>query len=184
VGRSSAIGPLIWRLPNPFEDPSPRKPKTYSRPCAARGRCGALIQPMSDDLVEAHEATRWIYCPTPLRPVGLDIVLLRREHIPRRHRLPTRWLDPRVNCARDRGKKAACEVGAALCFAAVMVERPLVDPRVELERGDQALIACISGPTPKIQSFASDCRPGRGGSSRFAPCRGCGSGSGWRRSTP
>ena len=47
-------------------------------------------------------------------------------------------------------KNASYEVGGTLCFSAVTVETRLIDWRVRLERGDQALIAAISGPAPKI----------------------------------
>jgi hypothetical protein len=47
-------------------------------------------------------------------------------------------------------KNVSCDASDALCLSAVTVRRPLIDWRVRLERGDQALIAAISGPTPKI----------------------------------
>jgi hypothetical protein len=41
-------------------------------------------------------------------------------------------------------------VGGALCFSAVTVETPIDRLARALERGDQVLIAAISGPTLKI----------------------------------
>ena len=47
-------------------------------------------------------------------------------------------------------KNVSCDEGDALCFPAMTVETPVYHLARAVERGDQILIAGISGPTPTI----------------------------------
>ena len=47
-------------------------------------------------------------------------------------------------------KNASYDIGEARCFLAVTAETPWFYRRLRLERGDQVLIAAISGATPRI----------------------------------